>query len=174
MLQSFGAQQYVDENGNRVIIGFGHAAPLVEDNAASLSTACDMANDKAKQQIVMFSKENVMYSKILNEIDKIETFEQNGQMLKNDMQGREYRLKIEGQAAIENYNDESIDEIALKDPRYGATDCVAIRMWSPQAVAAADKSKDLLNKTTTGSSSSSSGNSTSKESSQGTTASDDF
>ena len=93
LLQSFGAQQFVDENGNRVIIGFGHAAPLVENNAASLSTACDMANDKAKQQIVMFSKENVMYSKILNEIDKIETFEQNGQMLKNDMQGREYRLK---------------------------------------------------------------------------------
>ena len=36
----------------------------------ALSTACDMANDKANQQIVMFSKENIMYSKILNEIDK--------------------------------------------------------------------------------------------------------
>ena len=174
LLQSFGAQQFVDENGNRVIVGFGHAAPLVENNAASLSTACDMANDKAKQQIVMFSKENVMYSKILNEIDKIETFEQNGQMLKNDMQGREYRLKIEGQAEIENFNDMSIDEIALTDPRYGATDCVAIRMWSPQGVAAADKSKELLKNTTTGSSSTSSGNSTGKESSQGSTASDDF
>ena len=174
LLQSFGAQQFVDENGNRVIIGFGHAAPLFEDNAASLSTACDMANDKAKQQIVMFSKENVMYSKILNEIDKIETFEQNGQMLKNDIQGREYRLKIEGQAAIENYNDQSIDEIALKDPRYGATDCIAIRMWSPQGVAAADKSKELLNNTTTGASSTSSENTTEKESSQGSTASDDF
>ena len=68
----------------------------------------------------------------------------------------------------------SIDEIALTDPRYGATDCVAIRMWSPQGVAAADKSKDLLKNTTTGSSSTSSGNSTGKESSQGSTASDDF
>ena len=174
LLQSFGAQQFVDENGNRVIIGFGHAAPLVENNAASLSVACDMANDKAKQQIVMFSKENVMYSKILNEIDKIETFEQNGQMLKNDIQGREYRLKIEGQAAIENFNDMSVDEIALTDPRYGATDCIAIRMWSPQGVVAANKSKELLNNTTTGSSSTSSGNSTGKESSQGSTASDDF
>ena len=75
MLQSFGAQQFVDENGNRVIIGFGHAAPLFENNEASLSTACDMANDKAKQQIVMCSKENVMYSKIVNDMDKMENCE---------------------------------------------------------------------------------------------------
>ena len=173
LLQSFGAQQKVDENGNRVIIGFGHAAPLFENDPAALETACDMANDKAKQQIVMFSKENVMYSKLLNEIDKVETFEQNGQPLTNDLQGREYRLKIDGQAAIKNFNDTSIDEIALKDPRYGATDCVAIRMWSPQGVISADKTKDLLNKTTTGTSSNSS-NVTGKKSSQGTTGSDDF
>ena len=173
LLQSFGAQQKVDENGNRVIIGFGHAAPLFENDPAALETACDMANDKAKQQIVMFSKENVMYSKLLNEIDKVETFEQNGQTLTNDLQGREYRLKIDGQAAIKNFNDISIDEIALKDPRYGATDCVAIRMWSPEGVISADKTKDLLNKTTTGTSSNSS-NVTGKKSSQGTTGSDDF
>ena len=177
LLQSFGAIQFVNENGNRVIVGYGHASPLFENNDAALSTACDMANDKANQQIVMFSKENIMYSKILNEIDKIEDFEQNGQMLKKSMQGRDYRLKIEGQAEIDNFVSEPIDEIALKDPRYGATDCVAVRMWSPEGVMASNKAKDLLKKTTTGTSStsgSSTGNTTGKSSSQGTTGSDDF
>jgi len=173
LLQSFGAQQKVDENGNRVIIGFGHAAPLFEDDAAALESACDMANDKAKQQIVMFSKENLMYSKILNEIDKVDAFEQNGQMLKKSIQARDYRLKIKGQAKIENFNSVQIDEVALKDSRYGATDCVAIQMWSPQGVVAANKSKDLLNKTTTGTSSTTA-NTTGKPSTQGTTGSDDF
>ena len=177
LLQSFGALQKVNENGNRVIIGYGHASPLFENDGAALESACDMANDKANQQIVMFSKENIMYSKILNEISKVEDFEQNGQMLKNSMNGRDYRLKIEGQANIENFVSESIDEIALKDPRYGATDCVAIRMWSPEGVMASNKAKDLLKKTTSGTSSTSgtsTGNTTSKSSSQGDTASDDF
>ena len=172
LLQSFGAVQKVNENGNRVIIGYGHASPLFENDGAALESACDMANDKAIQQIVMFSKENIMYSKILNEISKVEDFEQNGQMLKNSMNGRDYRLKIQGQANIENFVSESIDEIALKDPRYGATDCVAIRMWSPEGVQASNKAKNLLNKTTTGNTSSA--NTSSKETSQGTTGSDDF
>ena len=177
LLQSFGAVQKVNENGNRVIIGYGHASPLFENDGAALESACDMANDKAIQQIVMFSKENIMYSKILNEISKVEDFEQNGQMLKNSMNGRDYRLKIQGQANIENFVSESIDEIALKDPRYGATDCVAIRMWSPEGVMASNKAKDLLKKTTSGTSSTSgtsTGNTTSKSSSQGDTGSDDF
>ena len=172
LLQSFGAVQKVNENGNRVIIGYGHASPLFENDGAALESACDMANDKAIQQIVMFSKENIMYSKILNEISKVEDFEQNGQMLKNSMNGRDYRLKIQGQANIENFVSESIDEIALKDPRYGATDCVAIRMWSPEGVMASNKAKNLLNKTTTGNTSST--NTSSKETSQGDTGSDDF
>ena len=172
LLQSFGAVQKVNENGNRVIIGYGHASPLFENDGAALESACDMANDKAIQQIVMFSKENIMYSKILNEISKVEDFEQNGQMLKNSMNGRDYRLKIQGQANIENFVSESIDEIALKDPRYGATDCVAIRMWSPEGVMASNKAKNLLNKTTTGNTSSA--NTSSKETSQGDTGSDDF
>ena len=172
LLQSFGAVQKVNENGNRVIIGYGHASPLFENDGAALESACDMANDKAIQQIVMFSKENIMYSKILNEISKVEDFEQNGQMLKNSMNGRDYRLKIQGQANIENFVSESIDEIALKDPRYGATDCVAIRMWSPEGVQASNKAKNLLNKTTTGNTSST--NTSSKETSQGDTGSDDF
>ena len=94
---------YLNENGNRVIVGFGHAAPLFENRGDSLSTACDMANDKANQQIVMFSKENIMYSKVLNEIDKSEDFEKEGQKLYRSMQGRDYSLLIQGQAEITNF-----------------------------------------------------------------------
>ena len=177
LLQSFGAQMYLNENGNRVIVGFGHAAPLFENRGDALSTACDMANDKANQQIVMFSKENIMYSKVLNEIDKSEDFEKEGQKLYRSMQGRDYSLLIEGQAEITNFVSESIGEYAIKDSRYGATDCVAIRMWSPEGVQASNKTKELLNKTTTGTSSStnsSTGNTTGKTTTQGTTGSDDF
>ena len=177
LLQSFGAQMYLNENGNRVIVGFGHAAPLFENRGDALSTACDMANDKANQQIVMFSKENIMYSKVLNEIDKSEDFEKEGQKLYRSMQGRDYSLLIEGQAEIKNFVSESIGDFAIKDDRYGATDCVAIRMWSPEGVQASNKTKELLEKTTTGTSStneSSEGNTTGKTTTQGTTGSDDF
>tara|TARA_B100002051_G_C16703495_1_gene622348 strand:- start:150 stop:1490 length:1341 start_codon:yes stop_codon:yes gene_type:complete len=177
LLQSFGAQMYLNENGNRIIVGFGHAAPLFENRGDALSTACDMANDKANQQIVMFSKENIMYSKVLNEIDKSEDFEREGQKLYRSMQGRDYSLLIEGQAEIKNFVSESIGDFAIKDDRYGATDCVAIRMWSPEGVQASNKTKELLEKTTTGTSSSgetSTGNETGKTTTQGTTGSDDF
>ena len=93
------------------------------------------------------------------------------------MQGRDYSLLIEGQAEIKNFVSESIGDYAIKDPRYDATDCVAIRMWSPEGVQASNKTKDLLNKTTTGTSSSTSGsteNTTGKTTTQGTTGSDDF
>ena len=139
LLQSFGAQMYLNENGNRVIVGFGHAAPLFENRGDALSTACDMANDKANQQIDMFSKEKILYSKVLNEIDKSEDFEKEGQKLYRSMQGRDYSLLIQGQAEITNFVSESIGEYAIKDSRYGATDCVAIRMWSPEGVQASNK-----------------------------------
>ena len=132
-----------------------------------------MANDKANQQIVMFSKENIMYSKVLNEIDKSEDFEKEGQKLYRSMQGRDYSLLIEGQAEIKNFVSESIGDYAIKDSRYGATDCVAVRIWSPEGVQASNKTKDLLNKTTTGTSSSTD-NTTGKATTQGTTGSDDF
>ena len=89
------------------------------------------------------------------------------------MQGRDYSLLIEGQAEIKNFVSESIGDYAIKDSRYGATDCVAVRIWSPEGVQASNKTKDLLNKTTTGTSSSTD-NTTGKATTQGTTGSDDF
>ena len=171
LLQSFGAQMYVNENGNRVIVGFGHASPLFEDRKDALATACDQAGLKADQQIVMFSKENIMYSKLLNEISKHEDFERQGQKLQRSIQGKDYRNVIKGQAEIKNFISESLGEYGIKDPRYNATDCVAIRMWSPEGVMASQKTKELITNTDSGTST---GNTTGKKSSQGTTGSDDF
>ena len=171
LLQSFGAQMYVNENGNRVIVGFGHASPLFEDRKDALAAACDQAGLKADQQIVMFSKENVMYSKLMNEISKHEDFERQGQKLQRSIQGKDYRNVIKGQAEITNFISESLGEYGIKDPRYNATDCVAIRMWSPEGVMASQKTKELKTNTDSGTST---GNTTGKTSSQGTTGSDDF
>ena len=171
LLQSFGAQMYVNENGNRVIVGFGHASPLFEDRKDALATACDQAGLKADQQIVMFSKENVMYSKLMNEVSKHEDFERQGQKLQRSIQGKDYRNVIKGQAEITNFISESLGEYGIKDPRYNATDCVAIRMWSPEGVMASQKTKELKTNTDSGTST---GNTTGKTSSQGTTGSDDF
>ena len=171
LLQSFGAQMYVNKNGNRVIVGFGHAAPQFEDRKDALATACDQAGLKADQQIVMFSKENVMYSKLQNEISKHEDFERQGQKLQRSIQGKDYRNVIKGQAEIKNFISESLGEYGIKDPRYNATDCVAIRMWSPEGVMASQKTKELITNTDSGTST---GNTTGKKSSQGTTGSDDF
>ena len=171
LLQSFGAQMYVNENGSRVIVGFGHASPLFEGRKDSLGQACEQAGLKADQQIVMFSKENVMYSKLQNEISKHQDFERQGQKLQRSIQGKDYRNIIKGQAEIQNFISESLGEYAIKDPRYNATDCVAIRMWSPEGVMASQKTKELKTNTDSGTST---GNTTGKTSSQGTTGSDDF
>jgi|TARA_B110000211_G_scaffold132041_1_gene151511 hypothetical protein len=171
LLQSFGAQMYVNENGNRVIVGFGHASPQFEDRKDALGMACNQAGLKADQQIVMFSKENVMYSSLINSISKHEDFEREGKKLERSIQGKDYRTVIKGQAEIKDFISESLGEYAIKDPRYNATDCVAIRMWSPEGVIASRKTKELKTNTT---SETSNGNTTGKTTTQGTTGSDDF
>jgi hypothetical protein len=172
LLQSFGAQMYVNENGSRVIVGFGHASPLFEGRKDALGQACEQSGLKADQQIVMFSKENVMYSKLQNEISKHQDFERQGQKLQRSIQGKDYRNVIKGQAEIQNFISESLGEYAIKDPRYNATDCVAIRMWSPEGVLASRKTKEL-NKSGS-STENSTGNTIGKSATQGTTGSDDF
>ena len=48
---------YVNENGSRVIVGFGHASPLFEGRKDALGQACEQAGLKADQQIVMLNKD---------------------------------------------------------------------------------------------------------------------
>ena len=113
-----------------------------------------------------------MYSKLQNSISKHEDFQRQGQNLQRSIQGKDYTNVIQAQAEIEGLVTESLGEFAIKDPRYKATDCVAIRMWSPEGVMASNKTKELIE--TGNSSESSTGNTIEKDTSQGTTGSDDF
>ena len=58
---------------SRVIVGFGHASPLMEGRKDALGQACEQAGLKADQQIVMFSKENVPFLLIEKEKKLIKT-----------------------------------------------------------------------------------------------------
>lgn len=171
LLQSFGATMLVNENGNMVVVGYGHSSPLFEDRADALSTACDQSENKAKQQIVLFAKENVMYTTTQNETDKAEDFEKAGQTAYRSMQSREYEKLVTSQAAM-RLQSEIIDTLAIKDDRYNATDCVAIAMWSPEGVAMSNAAKSSLSNTTTGTSSTTSTDG--METNQGATGSSDF
>ena len=171
LLQSFGVRMLINENGKMVLVGYGHTSPLFEDRADALSTACDQSENKAKQQIVLFAKENVMYTTMQNETDKAEDFEKAGEMAYRSMQSKEYEKFIQSQAKMK-LQSEIIDTLAIKDDRYKATDCVAIAMWSPEGVADSNVAKSLLETTTSGTSSS--GTNEEMESQQGTTSSDDF
>ena len=178
LLQSFGAQMYVNENGKLVLVSYGHASPLFEDRADALVTACDQAHNKAKQNIVLFVNENIVYQIMQNEIDKAEDFEKEGMNLYRSMQGREYNKFIESKGGLKSLKSEELDEFAIKSPRFGATDCVAIRYWSPELETASADAKKLITDSLSGVSSSSStsasGNTEGKDATQGTTGSSDF
>ena len=161
----------INENGKMVLVGYGHTSPLFEDRADALSTAFDQSENKAKQQIVLFAKENVMYTTMQNETDKAEDFEKAGEMAYRSMQSKDYEKFIQSQAKMK-LQSEIIDTLAIKDDRYKATDCVAIAMWSPEGVADSNTAESLLKTTTSGTSSSSTNEG--MDSQQGTTSSDDF
>ena len=113
-----------------------------------------------------------------NEIDKAEDFEKEGMNLYRSMQGREYNKFIESKGGLKSLKSEELDEFAIKSPRFGATDCVAIRYWSPELETASADAKKLITDSLSGvsssSSTSSSGNTEGKDATQGTTGSSDF
>ena len=143
LLQSFGAQMYVNENGKLILVSYGHASPLFEDRADALTTACDQAHNKAKQNIVLFVNENVVYQTIQNEIDTAEDFEKEGMQLYRSTQGKDYEVFIQSKGGMKSLKTEELDEFAIKDPRFGATDCVAIRYWSPELETAYSIKEDI-------------------------------
>ena len=177
LLQSFGAQMFVNENGKLILVSYGHASPLFEDRADALTTACDQAHNKAKQSIVLFVNENIVYQTIQNEIDTAEDFEKEGMQLYRSTQGKDYEVFIQSKGGMKSLKTEELDEFAIKDPRFGATDCVAIRYWSPELETASADAKKLILDSLSGSSSgttSSSGNTEGEDTTQGTTGSSDF
>ena len=155
LLASFGTNMYVNENGNLVLVSYGHASPSFENDPGALSTACDIAESRAYENIVSFANEQVMYEEMRREVDKAETFMKDGMQAYESLQGREInnliksksRMKLEGQSLIGSY--------PITSPNYKSTSCVAVTQWSAEGVAAANQSQNEMNSTSSSSSSSS-------------------
>ena len=65
LLASFGVKMFTNELGNMVLVSYGHASPSFENDPGALSSACDMAESKAKENIVTFAKEQIVFSSCL-------------------------------------------------------------------------------------------------------------
>ena len=155
LLASFGTNMYVNENGNLVLVSYGHASPSFENDPGALSTACDTAESRAYENIVSVANEQVMYEEMRKEIDKAETFTKDGMQVYESTNGREIenlansksRQTLEGQSLIGSY--------PITSPNYKSTSCVAVTQWSAEGVAAANQSQNEMNSTSSSSSSSS-------------------
>ena len=92
-------------------------------------------------------------------------------------QGKDYEVFIQSKGGMKSLKTEEFDEFAIKDPRFGATDCVAVRYWSPELEDASAEAKKLIQDSVSGVSSSTSGfsgNTEGQGSTQGNTGSTDF
>ena len=171
LLASFGTNMYVNENGNLVLVSYGHASPSFENDPGALSTACDIATDRAYENIVSYAKEQVMYENMRKDIDKAETFEKEGVKAYESMQGREYNNLIKSSSSMTLKGQNVIGTYPIRNPLYNATDCVSVVQWSAEGVQAANLSQSEMN-------SSGSSSSTSNQEAQPTTTnqtpSDDF
>ncbi len=155
LLASFGTKMYVNENGNLVLVSYGQASPSIENDPGALSTACDIAESRAYENMVSYASEQVMYEEMRKEIDKAETFTKDGMQVYESTNGREIenlansksRQRLEGQSLIGSY--------PITSPNYKSTSCVAVTQWSAEGVAAANQSQNEMNSTSSSSSSSS-------------------
>ena len=171
LLASFGTNMYVNENGNLVLVSYGHASPSVENDPGALSTACDIAESRAYENIVSFANEQVMYEEMRREVDKAETFMKNGMQAYESLQGREINNLIKSKSRMKLKGQQLIGAYPIKNPLYNSTDCVAVAQWSAEGVEAVNKSQSDMNSTTTSSSSS---NQDAQTTTSSETPSDDF
>ena len=171
LLASFGTNMYVNENGNLVLVSYGHASPSFENDPGALSTACDIAEGRAIGNIVSYANEQVMYENMRKEVDKAETFEQAGMQAYESMQGREYNNLIKSKSSMKLTGQQVIGTYPIRNPLYNSTDCVAVVQWSAEGVAAANQSKTEMNSSGTSSSSS---NQDAQSTTSSETPSDDF
>ena len=171
LLASFGTKMYVNENGNLVLVAYGHASPSFENDPGALSTACDIAEGRAYENIVSYANEQVMYENMRKEVDQAETFEQAGMQAYESMQGREYNNLIKSKSSMKLTGQQVIGTYPIRNPLYNSTDCVAVVQWSAEGVAAANQSKTEMNSSGTSSSSS---NQDAQSTTSDETPSDDF
>ena len=171
LLASFGTNMYVNENGNLVLVSYGHASPSIENNPGALSTACDIAEDVAIENIVSFANEQIMYQNMRRNVDKAETFMKDGMQAYESTVGREINNLITSKSSMRLKGQSLIGAYPIKNPLYKSTDCVAVVQWSAEGVAAANQSQSEMNNT---SSSSGSTNQAGQETTSSQTPSDDF
>jgi hypothetical protein len=173
LLASFGTNMYVNENGNFVLVSYGHASPIIENDPGALSSACDIAEKRAKGNMVRFANEQIAYESMLNSVDKAETFVEAGMQAYESLQGREYENLIKSKSSMPLKGQQLIGTYPInKSSLYNSTDCVAVVQWSAEGVAAANQSQSEMNNTS--SSSSGSSNQAGQETTSSQTPSDDF
>ena len=172
LLASFGTNMYVNENGNLVLVSYGHASPSIENNPGALSTACDIAEDVAIENIVSYANEQIMYENMRRNVDKAETFMKDGMEAYESTVGRELNNLITSKSSMRLKGQSLIGAYPIKNPLYKSTDCVAVVQWSAEGVAAANQSQSEMNNNS--SSSSGSSNQAGQETTSSQTPSDDF
>ena len=172
LLASFGTNMYVNENGNLVLVSYGHASPSIENNPGALSTACDIAEDVAIENIVSYANEQIMYENMRRNVDKAETFMKDGMQAYESTVGREINNLITSKSSMTLEGQSLIGAYPIKNPLYKSTDCVAVVQWSAEGVAAANQSQSEMNNNS--SSSSGSSNQAGQETTSSQTPSDDF
>ena len=172
LLASFGTNMYVNENGNLVLVSYGHASPSIENDPGALSTACDIAEDVAIENIVSYANEQIMYENMRRNVDKAETFMKDGMQAYESTVGRELNNLITSKSSMRLKGQSLIGAYPIKNPLYKSTDCVAVVQWSAEGVAAANQSQSEMNNNS--SSSSGSSNQAGQETTSSQTPSDDF
>ncbi len=172
LLASFGTNMYVNENGNFVLVSYGHASPIAENDPGALSSACDIAENRAKANMLSYANEQIMYESMMKQVDKAETFVQAGMQAYESLQAREVENLIKSKSTMKLTGHQLIGTYPINSPIYNATDCVAVVQWSAEGVVAANQSNNEMNNTSTSSSGSSNQDGQDTTSSQ--TPSDDF
>ena len=155
LLASFGTKMYVNENGNLVLVSYGQASPSIENDPGALSTACDIAESRAYENMVSYAREQVMYEEMRKEIDKAETFTKDGMQAYESTNAREVNNLINSKSSMTLKGQSLIGSYPITSPNYKSTSCVAVTQWSAEGVAAANQSRNEMNSTSSSSSSSS-------------------
>jgi len=155
LLASFGTKMYVNENGNLVLVSYGQASPSIENDPGALSTACDIAESRAYENMVTYAREQVMYEEMRKEIDKAETFTKDGMQAYESTNAREVNNLINSKSSMTLKGQSLIGSYPITSPNYKSTSCVAVTQWSAEGVAAANQSRNEMNSTSSSSSSSS-------------------
>ena len=155
LLASFGTKMYVNENGNLVLVSYGQASPSIENDPGALSTACDIAESRAYENMVTYAREQVMYEEMRKEIDKAETFTKDGMKAYESTNAIEAENLINSKSSMTLKGQSLIGSYPITSPNYKSTSCVAVTQWSAEGVAAANQSRNEMNSTSSSSSSSS-------------------